>query len=95
MTLSRDGLERSRRAGAALSDEAVRAIRKADSAGTLSRRELARMYDCSTETIARVCRGDTYWWVKDFPQAAPMDLAEAAELSAEAFLKQLNEGGSP
>ncbi len=54
--------EKRQRANASFSDQEVRAIRKAIWEGE-SRRDLARFYGVGLETIARIARGDTYWWV--------------------------------
>ena len=51
------------RAAAIFTDEEVRAIRRADEVGLVSRLEQARTYGVGKETIARICRGETYYWV--------------------------------
>ncbi len=65
MALTAEGLQNVRRANAAFSDDIIRTIRKTDREGRMSRRMLSRFYKCSLETIARICRRDTYDWVPD------------------------------
>lgn len=53
------------RTSARFTDAEVREIRKAAREGKVSRREQARLWGCGTETIARIVRGDTYYWVAE------------------------------
>lgn len=57
------GLMRKVRAAALFTDEQVRAIRRADEVGMVTRQQQARTYGVGKETIARICRGETYYWV--------------------------------
>lgn len=51
------------RASALFTDQEVRAIRRADEVGSVTRLQQARTYGVGKETIARLCRGETYYWV--------------------------------
>lgn len=60
---TQQGYAKKIRAAALFTDEEVLAIRRADRAGMTTRREQARTWGVSVETIARICRGDTYHWI--------------------------------
>lgn len=70
------GLRRCREAPGAFSEEEVRRIRAADRQGA-SRKAAAALYGVSRETIAKLCRGDTYWWVGEAVPASAPDVGES------------------
>ena len=76
-----------RRAAAGFSDETVRLIRKQLMAG-LSRQTIALQHQCSPDTIGKIARGETYWWVKD--STPPPSDGAAALLSTLASLSKGN-----
>jgi len=51
--------------GAKFTDAEVRNIRSVARAGEVSARDQARLYGCGVETMRRIIRGETYWWVAD------------------------------
>ena len=74
-----------RRAAAGFSDDTVRLIRKQLADG-LSRQTIALQHQCSPDTIGKIARGETYWWVKDAPP--PPSNGAAALLSTLASLSK-------
>ena len=74
-----------RRAAAGFDDETVRLIRKQLAAG-LTRQTIAMQHQCSPDTIGKIARFETYWWVKDAPP--PPAGGAAALLSTLASLSQ-------
>ena len=76
-------------------DEEVRQIRAAARAGKVSRREQARFWGVGLETIARIVRGDTYYWVAEEEEVMEqVEVSEAAlRESQERLLALLADGG--
>lgn len=74
-----------RRAAAGFADETIRLIRKQLAAG-LSRQTIALQHQCSPDTIGKIARFETYWWVKDAPP--PPSEGAASLLSTLASLSQ-------
>ena len=78
------GQRRRQTAAAVLTDGEVRAIRAADAVKLVSRLEQAQMYGVGKETIARICRRETYAWVPDEPEANPLVDEPTDQMTAEA-----------
>lgn len=73
-------LRKRQTAAAIFTDEEIRAIRRADEVGLVTRGEQAETYGVGKETIARICRRDTYRWVgeevvdrEDYSDAEPTE----------------------
>jgi len=97
------GYQKKIRAAAIFSDREILSIRKADREGTATRREQARLWGVSVETIARICRGDTYHWIVEQEElldqrieagiTATEPTKEEIQASQEKLLKMLKEQG--
>jgi len=79
--------ERKLAASGRFTDEEVRQIRAAARTGKVSRREQARFWGVGLETIARIVRGDTYYWVAEEDEA--MERVEVSEETLRASQERL------
>lgn len=80
-------VERRVRASGRFTDEEVRQIRHAARVGRVSRKEQARFWGVGLETIARIIRGDTYYWVAEEEEA--MGRVEVSEETLRASQERL------